>query len=213
MERLSPVGVGYAHRRHPKFTHPEKRYQSLFIGLETGSVRLFRQFMKGKAYPFRPEQWPDVVLKGMEILNHHNWFPFCTWIIGLPGETDADVKESLNLLHALKHAKWCVVPTLFTPLEDSRLADKESVKLPRLTELQWEAWRTSRKRFSDDGSISTCGMSRRLARRTMSPSPTGAPPAPTRTSCNCLEWRGRGVPANAIQSHSPGVHLLCDDYT
>ncbi len=87
IERLTPIGVGRAHRRHPQSTREDRRYQSLFIKLETGSVRLFRQFMKGKSYPFRPEQWPDVVLKGMEILNRFNWFPFCTFIIGLPGDT------------------------------------------------------------------------------------------------------------------------------
>jgi radical SAM superfamily enzyme YgiQ (UPF0313 family) len=63
---------------HPASTRPDHRYQCLFIGIETGSVRLFKEFMKGKGYPFRPEQWPDVVLKGMEILNRSNWFPFCT---------------------------------------------------------------------------------------------------------------------------------------
>ncbi len=48
------------------------------------------------------------------------------------------MKESLELLHALKTAKWCVVPTLFTPLEETRLGNKQGIKLPRLTELQWE---------------------------------------------------------------------------
>jgi len=138
IERLTPIGVGRAYRRHPHSTHPEKRYQSLFIGLETGSVRLFRQFMKGKGYPFRPEQWPDVVLKGMEILNRWNWFPFCTFIIGLPGETDEDMKQSLDLLHALHSAKFCIVPTLFIPLEHTRLGNRQAAQLPRLTELQWE---------------------------------------------------------------------------
>jgi len=46
--------------------------------------------MKGKAYPYKAEQWGEVILKGMEIINKHNWFPFCTWIIGLPGETEED---------------------------------------------------------------------------------------------------------------------------
>lgn len=123
---------------HPASTRSDKRYQCLFIGIETGSVRLFKEFMKGKGYPFRPEQWPDVVLKGMEILNRNNWFPFCTWILGLPGETPDDTRQSLDLLHALKDAKWCVVPTLFVPLEDTRLQKKESAKLFQLTELQWE---------------------------------------------------------------------------
>jgi radical SAM superfamily enzyme YgiQ (UPF0313 family) len=138
IEAITPYTVGMSRKRHPASTHPENRYASVIIGLETGSVRLFKKYMPGKAYPYRPEQWPDVVLKGMEILNRHNWFPFCTWILGLPGETDADTRESLDLLHALKDAKWCVVPTLFTPLEDTRLANREAAKLPQLTDLQWE---------------------------------------------------------------------------
>lgn len=138
IEAITPYTVGMSRKRHPASTHPDNRYASVIIGLETGSVRLFKKHMPGKAYPYRPEQWPDVMLKGMEILNRHNWFPFCTWILGLPGETDADTRESLDLLHALKGAKWCVVPTLFTPLEDTRLASREAAKLLQLTDLQWE---------------------------------------------------------------------------
>jgi radical SAM superfamily enzyme YgiQ (UPF0313 family) len=137
IEELS-LAVDKSPDQHRASTHPEKRYQHMFMGLETGSVKLFKQYMKGKAYPYRPEQWPDVVLKGMEILNRHNWFPICTFILGLPGETRQDTRESLDLLFALKDAKWCVIPTLFVPLEDTRLGKKESAKLAELTDLQWE---------------------------------------------------------------------------
>jgi radical SAM superfamily enzyme YgiQ (UPF0313 family) len=91
--------------------------------------------MKGKAYPFRPEQWPDVILKGMQILNANNWFPLCTWILGLPGETEEDTKQSLDLLYALKDAKWSVVQTLFVPLEDTRMEQQDGAKLVNLTDL------------------------------------------------------------------------------
>jgi radical SAM superfamily enzyme YgiQ (UPF0313 family) len=138
IEELTPIGVGMAPYQHKDSTHPDKRYQSLFIGIETASVRLFKKYMKGKGYPFRPEQWPDVILKGMEILNKHNWFPLCTWIIGLPDERPEDTKESLDLLFALKDAKWCVLPTLFVPLEDTRLERDEGAKLIKMTDLQWE---------------------------------------------------------------------------
>ncbi len=143
IEELSPYAVDFSTHRHPASTHHDKRYASLFIGLETGSPRLFNQFMKGKAYPYKAEQWHDVVLKGMEILNKHNWFPFCTFIIGLPGETEDDTKKSLDLLHALKDAKWVVMPTLFVPLEDTRMEKNEGAKLAQLTELQWEFFFTS----------------------------------------------------------------------
>ncbi len=138
IEELSEVAVGRSVNRHEDSTHPGKRYANLFIGLETGSPRLFNQHMKGKAYPYRANQWPEVVLKGMEILNKHNWFPFCTFILGLPGETREDTKLSLDLLFALKDAKWCVIPTLFVPLEDTRLEKKPGAKLVELTDLQWE---------------------------------------------------------------------------
>ena len=138
IEELSPVAVGMSVNRHQASTHPDKRYAMMFVGLETGSVRLFKQFMKGKSYPFRPEQWPDVVLKGMETMNRHNWFPMCTFILGLPGEKPEDTRQSLDLLFALKDAKWCVIPTLFVPLEDTRLEKKKSARVVELTDLQWE---------------------------------------------------------------------------
>jgi radical SAM superfamily enzyme YgiQ (UPF0313 family) len=138
LDEISPVAVGQSVNRHWASTDPDKRYQTLFIGIETGSPRLFRQHMKGKAYPFRPEQWPDVILKGMQTLNKHNWFPFCTFIVGLPGETDEDTKLSLELLYALKDAKWCVIPTLFVPFEDTGLQHQQGAKLVNLTDLQWE---------------------------------------------------------------------------
>jgi radical SAM superfamily enzyme YgiQ (UPF0313 family) len=151
------LAVDKSIHQHPESTHPDKRYAMMFVGLETGSVRLFKKFMKGKSYPFRPEQWPDVVLKGMEVMNRANWFPMCTFIIGLPGETDADVRESLDLLYALKDAKWCVIPTLFVPLEDTRLESSEGAKVARLSDLQWEffftCWRYNLDFFRREKSV------------------------------------------------------------
>src|SRR5688572_4673529 len=138
IERLTPLLVPYSHVKHRDSTNSEKRAADPIIGLETGSARLFNTYMKGKAYPYKAHQWRDVILKGMEILNRHNWFPFCTFIIGLPGETDDDVKESLDLLFDLRDAKGTFVPTFFVPLEDTRMQKKASAKLIEMTDLQWE---------------------------------------------------------------------------
>lgn len=139
---LSPIAVRMSVHRHEDSTHPDRRYACTIIGIETGSPALFERRMKGKAYPFRSSQWPDVVLKGMEILNRHNWFPMCSLIIGLPDEAPEDTRLTLDLLHALKDAKWCVIPTLFAPLEDTRLASGKGADLLRFTELQWELFFT-----------------------------------------------------------------------
>jgi Radical SAM superfamily len=138
IERLSPLLVPYSHVTHSESTDPNNCVADPIIGLETGSARLFNTYMKGKAYPYKAHQWRDVVLKGMEILNRHNWFPFCTFIIGLPGETDEDTKQSLDLLYELRHAKGTFVPTFFVPLEDTRMEKKDGAKLIEMTDLQWE---------------------------------------------------------------------------
>ncbi len=151
------LAVDLSTNQHPDSTHPDKRYAMMFVGLETASVRLFKQFMKGKSYPFRPEQWPDVILKGMETMNRANWFPMCTFIIGLPGETREDTKQSLDLLYALKGAKWCVIPTLFVPLEDTKLESTQSARVADLTDLQWEffftCWRYNIDFFRREKSV------------------------------------------------------------
>jgi len=138
LERLTPLIVPYSPLQHRESTHPDHRIAEPIIGLETGSPRLFDTFMKGKGYPYKSSQWRDVVLKGMELLNRHNWYPFCTFIIGLPGETDADTKESLDLLYELRDAKGVFVPTWFVPLENTRMQKKSSAKLIEMTDLQWE---------------------------------------------------------------------------
>lgn len=138
IERLTPLTLPYSHLTHAESTHPDKLVCDPIIGLETGSPRLFEQFMKGKAYPYKAYQWRDVVLKGMEILNRHNWYPFNTFIIGLPGETDEDMKMSLDMLFDLRDSKGMYVPTWFVPLENTRMQKKDSVKLIEMSDLQWE---------------------------------------------------------------------------
>ena len=149
IERLTPLIVPYSHLKHCDSTDGNNCVADPIIGLETGSARLFDIFMKGKAYPYRAKQWRDVVLRGMEILNKHNWFPFCTFIIGLPGETEQDTKESLDLLFDLRDAKGMFVPTWFVPLENTRMEKKSSAKLIEMTDLQWEffftCWKYNRE--------------------------------------------------------------------
>src|SRR6185436_19117274 len=65
-------------------THPEGRALAPLIGIETGSVRIARKIMAGKALPFDIKDWPHIVLNGLEILNRNNWFPVCTLIVGSP---------------------------------------------------------------------------------------------------------------------------------
>jgi radical SAM superfamily enzyme YgiQ (UPF0313 family) len=122
-------------------THPEGRTLNPLIGLETGSVRMARKIMAGKSLPFDPEHWPSVVINGVTILNRNNWIPVMTLIVGAPDETDDDVKETLDLVFEMERRglRVLLVPSIFTPLKDTRMEEMMGVKETRqLTKLQWQ---------------------------------------------------------------------------
>jgi radical SAM superfamily enzyme YgiQ (UPF0313 family) len=122
-------------------THREGRALAPLIGIETGSVRIARQIMAGKALPFDIKDWPHIVLNGLEILNRNNWFPVCTLIVGSPGETDEDSMATLDLLYEVErrglHCMW--VPSIFTPLVRTRMEHGEGIReTQHLSKLQWQ---------------------------------------------------------------------------
>jgi radical SAM superfamily enzyme YgiQ (UPF0313 family) len=131
-------------------THPEGRALAPLIGIETGSTRIAKKIMAGKALPFDIKDWPHIVLNGLEVLNRNNWFPVCTLIVGSPDETDDDSKATLDLIYEAErrglHCMW--VPSIFTPLVRTRMENGEGVReTQNLTKMQWQvimkAWQVA----------------------------------------------------------------------
>jgi radical SAM superfamily enzyme YgiQ (UPF0313 family) len=79
-------------------------------GIETGSPSLIKEHMAGKCRPFKPEEWPEVVINAFDILAENQWIPCATLIIGLPGETERDINLTLDLLEELRAFKSMIVP-------------------------------------------------------------------------------------------------------
>lgn len=122
-------------------SHPARKALVPLIGLETGSVRLAKQIMPSKGVPFPVEEWPSVVIRGLEVLNANNWFPAMTLIIGSPNETDEDCRATLDLIYEVERRGLFAffIPSIFTPLHDTRMADTTGVTETRqLTPLQWQ---------------------------------------------------------------------------
>lgn len=145
---LSSILLDKSALQNRNSTHPDKRFLAPLIGIETGSPRLARLTMSGKSLPFDIRDWQEIVVEGTNVLNDNNWFPVYTFIVGLPNETDDDIRQSLELLHRLKNNRVLYVPSIFTPLEDTRMASGHAMKPRELTQLQWEfimtAWKQSR---------------------------------------------------------------------
>jgi len=100
-----------------------------------------KKVMPSKGIPFPIEDWPSVVLRGLEILNRNNWFPMLTLMVGNPGETDENVKETLDLIYEMERRRLFgfLVPSVFTPLEGTRMEHDVGVTQTRqLSRLQWQ---------------------------------------------------------------------------
>ena len=122
-------------------THPQHKALVPLIGLETGSVRMARQIMPSKGVPFPIEEWPSVVVRGLEVLNANNWFPAMTLIVGNPGETDEDTAATLDLVCEVERLGLFAffIPSIFTPLHDTRMESQRGITETRdLTPLQWQ---------------------------------------------------------------------------
>ena len=87
-------------------------------GIETGSPRLVSMHMRGKAKPFEPERWPQVVKESMKLLNDNHWIPCGTLVMGMPGERAEDVSQTVELVLDLRDSKCLIVPLFFVPLGD-----------------------------------------------------------------------------------------------
>lgn len=121
--------------------HPAKKALVPLIGLETGSVSMAKKVMPAKGIPFQIEDWPSIVIRGLEIYNQNNWFPMLTLMVGNPGETDENVKETLDLMYEMERRNLFgfLVPSVFTPLEGTRMEkDRGVVRTQDLSPLQWQ---------------------------------------------------------------------------
>ena len=142
IEQLTAVLLDKSPVKLPRVSsHPEGRILSPLIGMETGSVRMAKQIMPGKSAPFPIEEWPSVIIEGLTVLNRNNWFPVLTLMIGNPGETDEDSMATLDLIYEVERRGLFAffVPSIFTPLHNTRLANQKGVSQNHeMTALQWQ---------------------------------------------------------------------------
>ena len=115
---------------------PKYPFLSGQVGIETGSSDLISKYMKGKVKPFKPNEWRDIVIQGNNILHDNNWVPVETLIVGLPKETSADVRKTIDLIEDLSPYKSLIVPLFFVPL--GTLKENAKFSKDKCTADHWE---------------------------------------------------------------------------
>jgi len=149
LEELTPILIEKTKWNPSTSKTYKKPFISIEMGIETGSVKLMKKYMKGKALPYKVDNWPELVVEAVGRLNDYDWWPLCTIMTGQPDETEEDVIATLNLIDDLRahNAKMFYTPVLFIPLKEAVLGNCMRTNLNNLTELQWEviarSWRNN----------------------------------------------------------------------
>ncbi len=149
LDELTPILIEKT-KWTPKTSYMYKKpFISVEMGIETGSVRLMKKYMRGKALPFNVDRWPEIVVEAIGQLNDHDWYPLCTIMTGQPDEREEDVLATLELIDDLRahNSKMFYTPVLFIPLKEAVLSNSRRANLDSLNELQWEVlsrcWRNN----------------------------------------------------------------------
>ncbi len=119
----------------------ERRIYGGIPGIESGSPKIIARWMRGKPYPFTPEEWPDIVETAVGILNDKHWFPACTMIVGFPDENPSDALKTIELIDDLKGTASFLCPFVLVPLGGLKTLGIGNVKFYKEhIELIKEAW-------------------------------------------------------------------------
>ena len=101
------------------------------VGVETAAGALLRANGGGaKMGRWADEEWGEVCRTQLRRLCRAGFFPFASLIVGLPGETDADTRRTLDWVESISAERLAVFPVLYAPV------DGGAAPAPR--RLQWQ---------------------------------------------------------------------------
>ncbi|MCS7114481.1 MAG: radical SAM protein [Nitrososphaerota archaeon] len=107
-------------KSHDKRT---RKHFEVQIGIETGSPHMIEKYMRGKALPFKPNEWPTIVKKASQILKENGWFCYATLILGLPEEKAEDITQTIDLIKNLRNSRMAFIPLFFVPVATLKLKE------------------------------------------------------------------------------------------
>ncbi len=117
------------------------------VGLETGSTKIMHRYMNAKPYPWKPEDWKNVIVKATGIMNEASVFPCYTMTIGYPEETDQDLKQSMDIVQSIidnNYTAW-IFPLPVIPMTSSRISNNPFPYMEKLPSGYWdllyESWK------------------------------------------------------------------------
>ncbi len=111
------------------------------IGLESASPRIVSKYFRGKVYPWKPEDWPNILIEASKLFNDSYWYPCYTYIIGFPDATPEDYIATTELIDNLKSEGFIgwTFPLLLIPMGGSIIERKKEADFTYFSNLPEEA--------------------------------------------------------------------------
>ncbi|MFQ5870570.1 MAG: B12-binding domain-containing radical SAM protein [Candidatus Geothermarchaeales archaeon] len=117
-------------------------------GLETAAPRIVDRWLAKKVLPFSKEEWPWVVQEGVKILNENHYYPALTLIVGFPGETAGEVRDTIELVESLSSRQCIIAPLLYVDYS----SPARTMTFEKMNEVQFElyyrSWHHNLRQFS-----------------------------------------------------------------
>jgi len=120
--------------------YDSRRAVSPVVGLESGSIKILYKYMRAKAFPWKPEDWWDVIIDATAIMNENYIYPCYTMTIGYPEESEEDVEDSIELVQRIidhNYIAW-IFPLPVIPMGTSRIKDNPFPVMERLPKNYWD---------------------------------------------------------------------------
>ena len=116
------------------------RAEAPVVGLESGSERIISKYMRGKPFPYKPEDWKGVIIESTGIMNDAFITPCYTMTIGFSDETDEDMDKSIQTVTEIfeSGAKSWVFPLAVIPMGSSRIRNNPFPILEKLPSKYWD---------------------------------------------------------------------------
>jgi len=121
----------------------ESRTDYLWVnmGAESANGRLVAANCPGKIAPFRAEDWGQMVRQAAERMTRNGFFGVFSIILGLPGETPADVADTLALVKDLAASGAVIFPIFYEPLSPDEISRRQRFTISRMRADHLELYR------------------------------------------------------------------------